>query len=197
MKRIIGVCVLICSLTLTVNNLQASSSGLTTVGDVSQILLPLVAGIHATTKDDPLSFLKPFGATLATTYGLKYTLDTERPNGGSHSMPSGHTAAAFSGAAYIHDNLGWKWGLPAYTLAAVTAYSRVEGDFHHAEDCIVGALIAIGFNYWLGGDTKEQDSNQFARYLGQAGAERVTLSSLYVPVEQGNPFFGAMLTVRF
>src|SRR5689334_2533807 len=38
------------------------------------------------------------GRTEVVTYGLKYSVTEERPNGGGHSFPSGHTSVAFSGA---------------------------------------------------------------------------------------------------
>ena len=62
-------------------------------------------------------------------------------------MPSGHTAAAFSGASFIQRRYGWRYSLPAYGAAAFVAYSRVAAEKHHVEDVIVGALLGIGSTY--------------------------------------------------
>lgn len=86
----------------------------------------------------------------AATYGLKYSIDAERPNGGSESFPSGHTASAFMGAEFIRKQYGWGWGLPAYATAGWVGYSRVESNNHYWRDVIAGALIGIASNHDFG-----------------------------------------------
>jgi membrane-associated phospholipid phosphatase len=70
-------------------------------------------------------------------------VDRERPNGGDMSFPSGHTSAAFSGAAFIQMRYGWLYGSMAYAGAAYVGWSRVVTENHHVEDVIAGAGIGI------------------------------------------------------
>ena len=86
-------------------------------------------------------------ATMGVVLGTKYAVDSKRPDGGSLSFPSGHTAGAFAGASYLHYRYGWKWGLPAYAAAAVVGYSRVEADRHYWYDVVGGAAIANLFAF--------------------------------------------------
>lgn len=115
-------------------------------GDVFQIAIPATAGVYAWQRNDSEG-LNMLGRSLVTqavvVHGLKTLIDAERPNGkGNNSFPSGHTAAAFTGAAFIHHRYGAKKALPAYLLAAGVGASRVAGDRHYWRDVIVGAAIA-------------------------------------------------------
>jgi membrane-associated phospholipid phosphatase len=124
----------------------------TTYGDVTRYALPASAAILALTKDDTngLKQLLASGAvTIGATYALKYAVDDTRPNGGRRSFPSGHTAWAFAGAAYIHHRYGWEWGLPAELAAAAVAVSRVDGDYHRWRDVIASAVIAHTSAFFL------------------------------------------------
>jgi membrane-associated phospholipid phosphatase len=92
-------------------------------------------------------FLLSFTRMELSTYGLKYAIDAERPNGGPRSFPSGHTASAFMGAEFIRKEYGWGWGVPAYLTAGWVGYSRVETDNHYWRDVIAGALIGVAANH--------------------------------------------------
>lgn len=94
-----------------------------------------------------IDYTKSLALTLGATWGLKLTVDRERPNGGSQSFPSGHTSVAFSGASFIQRRYGWKYGIPAYLAASFVGWSRVESDNHHPEDVVVGAAIGIISTY--------------------------------------------------
>ncbi|WP_207766086.1 phosphatase PAP2 family protein [Solimonas fluminis] len=98
-------------------------------------------------RDFGLAFLRMEVAT----YGLKYAVDAERPNGGPRSFPSGHTASAFMGAEFIRKEYGWGWGVPAYLTASWVGYSRVETENHYWRDVIAGALIGIASNHDFNG----------------------------------------------
>ncbi|MGE4062078.1 MAG: phosphatase PAP2 family protein [Rhodospirillaceae bacterium] len=124
----------------------------TTYGDVGRYALPAGAAILALAKDDAsgLTQLLASGAvTLGTTYALKYAIDDTRPNGGRRSFPSGHTAWAFSGAAFIYHRYGWEWGVPAEIAAAAVAVSRIDGNYHRWRDVIASAAIAHASAYFL------------------------------------------------
>ncbi len=113
-------------------------------GDILQILIPSVAygtTLYLEDKEGQNQFYKSFGTNLALTYGLKYSINKKRPNGGKHSFPSGHTSAAFQGASFIHKRYGLKYAVPAYMGATFVAYSRVHSDAHYTSDVIAGALV--------------------------------------------------------
>ena len=138
-------------LLLTVGALVAAPSAsqakgaLEIYGDVAQLAIPAFAGLTSVVKRDKdgvIQFAVGTTLTLGTVQGLKYAINTERPDGGARSFPSGHTAAAFAGASYLHYRYGWKWGLPTYVAAAVVGYSRVEAEKHYWYDVVAGAAIA-------------------------------------------------------
>lgn len=117
----------------------------TTYGDVARYALPASALLLTAAKGDREGFgqfVASSAVTLGLTYGLKFSVDERRPDGGSHSFPSGHTAAAFLGAAYIHERYGWRWGIPAEIAAGLVAASRVEAKRHFVHDVLAAAAIA-------------------------------------------------------
>ena len=128
----------------------SAKGGLELYGDIAQVALPVFAGGVSLVKEDyagTAQLMVGTGITLGTVQALKYGLDTERPDGGSRSFPSGHTAAAFAGASYLHYRYGWEWGLPTYAAAALVGYSRVDADRHYWYDVVAGAAIANAVAY--------------------------------------------------
>ena len=87
------------------------------------------------------------GRTELATYSLKYSVDSERPNGGGQSFPSGHTSIAFAGAEFIRKEYGWGWGVPSYLAASYVGWSRVETKNHWTSDVLAGAAIGILSNH--------------------------------------------------
>ena len=81
--------------------------------------------------------------TLGTTFLLKYTVNGERPDGGSHSFPSGHTSVAFSRATFLQKRYGWEYGAPAFVAASFVGWSRIESDRHYFRDVLAGAAIGV------------------------------------------------------
>ena len=94
-------------------------------------------------------------AMAVVTRGIKYGIDRTRPDGGSGSFPSGHTATAFMGATMLHKEYGWRspwWSIGGYTAAALTGISRLLNNRHWMSDVVAGAAIGIGsvhLGYWL------------------------------------------------
>jgi hypothetical protein len=77
------------------------------------------------------------------TKGLKLAVDRKRPDGGGHSFPSGHTAAAFASASVLHGHFGWKVGAPAYSLSAYIGWTRLRDDQHWLSDLVAGATLGV------------------------------------------------------
>jgi len=92
-------------------------------------------------------FYKSFFTTVGITYGLKKTVDKQRPNGDPESFPSGHTSLAFSGASFIQRRYGWKYGTPAYIVASFVGFSSVKSDNHYPEDVLAGAALGVACTY--------------------------------------------------
>ena len=130
-------------------------SGFELAGDILLVLIPATAyasTFYMNDSEGRIQFYKSFFTNLGITYALKYTIDKQRPeNHGSHSFPSGHTSAAFQGAAFIHKRYGWKYGLPAYLGATYVGWSRIEGesDKHDVIDVIAGAGIGIASSFFF------------------------------------------------
>lgn len=76
--------------------------------------------------------------------GFNETSLGERPNGHPYGFPSGHQAFVTSGATFLGERYGWKWGTPAYIAAAYVAYVRVDQEKHHWRDVLASGALAYG-----------------------------------------------------
>jgi len=76
---------------------------------------------------------------------IKGIADTDRPdadwNGGRWGFPSFHAASSFTIAGVLEEYYGWKVGLPAYTLAGLISWSRVDERDHDLSDVVFGAAM--------------------------------------------------------
>jgi membrane-associated phospholipid phosphatase len=121
-----------------------------TAGDIGQYAVPAAAlGIALWQKDwtGCFQFAASYAATLAVSYGLKYTVKETRPNGlDDRSFPSGHTSSAFCGAAFLDIRYGPAYGIPAYGAASLVGWSRIESNMHYPLDVVAGAVIGIAGN---------------------------------------------------
>ncbi|MBT8349149.1 MAG: phosphatase PAP2 family protein [Sulfurovum sp.] len=150
--KLLKLCFLLIAISVFPTSKTIASDNIETAGDIIQILIPGIA--YGTTfylddREGRTQFYKSFGTNLAATYVLKYAINSERPNGGDHSFPSGHTSAAFQGAAFIHKRYGISYGVTAYLGAAFVGYSRVEADKHYVGDVIAGAAIGIISSFYF------------------------------------------------
>lgn len=137
---------------------MAGTDALQQTGDVLQIALPLTALGTTFFAGNPdgdrwdrqgtKQMLFSWGSSMATTHLLKVLVGKQRPTGDAEtSYPSGHTASAWSGAAFIATRYGGVWGWLAYGGALVTGYSRVASDQHYAGDVVASASLAQIWNW--------------------------------------------------
>ncbi len=77
---------------------------------------------------------------------LKVWVNEERPNGGEHSFPSGHTSTAFALAHFMHKEYGdrsvW-YSIGAYSCATTVGIMRVAKNAHWISDVVAGAGFGI------------------------------------------------------
>jgi membrane-associated phospholipid phosphatase len=123
-------------------------------GDILQIALPataLTATLLLGDKEGSKQFLYSFATNIILVHSLKEITHKKRPESSTsyNAFPSGHTAAAFHGAAFIQRRYGWEYGVPAYVLAGVVGYSRIEGlnDRHDGWDVLGGIVVGVGTAY--------------------------------------------------
>lgn len=119
--------------------------------DVLTAVVPLTGLAVAYFRDDAegkKEWLRNTGVNLAVTSVLRLTFNQtnlgQRPNGGRYGFPSGHAALVMSGAAFLGERYGWKWGIPAYLAAAYVGYVRVQEDKHHVRDVIASGVLSYG-----------------------------------------------------
>ncbi|NIJ44673.1 membrane-associated phospholipid phosphatase [Wenyingzhuangia heitensis] len=121
------------------------------IGDYGLYSMPIIALSSTIIEKDlkgTFMFGKGFVLNTVLTLGLKEVVKKERPNDEDlNSFPSGHTSVTFQSAAFMQKRYGWKYGIPAYTIAAYTGFSRVYADKHFVEDVAVGAVIGIISSY--------------------------------------------------
>ena len=151
------------------------SRGISHSGVILPVGIPTAMGIYALIKkDQPLLKDAIYIGTsvieaLGLTYGLKYTIDRQRPYEkypdkirpiepeDSPSFPSGHTTAAFSLATSLSITYP-KWYViaPSAVWACGVGLARINQGVHYPSDVLTGAAIGVGcafvnvyVNRWL------------------------------------------------
>lgn len=129
-----------------------SHSRLRSFGDAMQMVNPAIAFLTASQEKGIGHFAIIYGEIEAIAQGVKYIGNQSQWNLGQRpccsqnyeGMPSGHTASAWSGAAYVrtfsHDYSYLI--LPLYASSVATAYSRVRASQHTTGQVVAGALLA-------------------------------------------------------
>jgi membrane-associated phospholipid phosphatase len=101
-------------------------------------------------------YIVAFLVMAGTTEVLKTATHVQRPDQSDYkSFPSGHTANAFMGAEFLHQEYGHRsvwYSAAGYTTATATGLLRMTNNRHWLGDVIAGAGIGIlstRFSYWL------------------------------------------------
>ena len=87
------------------------------------------------------TMLNALALTDTVTFGLKVIVNTERPNGGSFSFPSAHTASSFCAASVLDEFYGPGVGIPAYIGAAMVGWRMMDAHDHWASDVLFGGTL--------------------------------------------------------
>ena len=140
----------------------------------------LVSFIVGTQVDDPKfalaseSMLESWLLSMGLIGGAKLAVGRTRPNGGKHSRPSAHAGAAFSMAAVLADFYGVMAAIPAFALASLVAFSRLDGGYHYVSDVLVGAVVGTA----IGLGTSEYHKKGYPQFfiLPQVSADAVGLA---------------------
>lgn len=136
-------------LLLSVSNVAAQSrEDVKTSTDILMFLPGAVGAGIAFYEGDYKGLLQlaESGATsIAAVYLLKHTVNKRRPDGSDNmAFPSNHAGVAFTSALFLHRRYGWKWGVPAYAVAAYVGWGRVYAKRHDVWDVLAGAAIGAG-----------------------------------------------------
>ena len=156
-------------------NIHDLSRGISHSGIILPVGIPTAMGIYALIqKEQPLLKEAIYIGTsvieaLSLTYGLKYTIDRQRPYEkypdkirpiepeNSPSFPSGHTTAAFSLATSLSITYP-KWYViaPSAIWACGVGLARINQGVHYPSDVLTGAATGVGcafvnvyVNRWL------------------------------------------------
>lgn len=120
-------------------------------GHVVMAALPVTAFALAYFKDDTEGEKQWLRNVLANQFltsvarvGFNETSWGKRPTGHGYGFPSGHVAFAASGASFLEERYGWKYGVPAWLLTGYVAWVRVDNGDHHWRDVVAASALAYG-----------------------------------------------------
>lgn len=138
--------------------LNAPMRFITTLGDVGfiWILLCLILLVFSKTRKVGFVALISLGICIFINNAvLKVLIERERPFQSysniialipiphDSSFPSGHTCSSFAVAGILAKYLDRKYGIAAYTLAGLIAFSRLYVGVHYPTDVLAGMLLGI------------------------------------------------------
>jgi hypothetical protein len=79
--------------------------------------------------------------TQSFVYGIKYSVQRDRPTGECCAFPSGHAASAFAAASVLERHFGYRASWPALAAASYVAMSRLVDNRHFLSDVVFGAAL--------------------------------------------------------
>jgi len=124
-------------------------------------------GLHYLITNNENSERRAVNMAKATIYSglvtdlLKPIVHEKRPNGGSHSFPSGHTTTAFAFASFIGAEHEWYYSAPAYFVATFVGFCRMHDNYHYLHDVMAGATIGMSYGISLGERANEVKNSAF------------------------------------
>lgn len=109
----------------------------------------LVDGIEASIITSVLVVpLLKFTIGRSRPYASGTDSDTFSPFSADASMPSGHTAQAFTVATVLAASYDWSWpvAVPSYAVAAAVGASRIVENKHYLSDVVAGAVLGTAIS---------------------------------------------------
>lgn len=134
------------------------------------VQVPVMFGVYGYSvwkQEDKLhnfakAMISAHALTSLTVVTLKGVTDTSRPDpeayGGRWGFPSFHTGSTFAIAATVEEYYGWKAGLPAYALAGLVGWSRIDQREHDLSDVLFGAALGYVIGKSVARTHKEYDA---------------------------------------
>jgi hypothetical protein len=117
--------------------------------------LPVLFGVYGVSlwcEDDQLhefskAALSAYGLSAMYTVAIKGITNTQRPTtefqDGHYGFPSYHTSSTFCIAAVIDEYYGCWAGIPAYVLAGLVGWSRIDQREHDLSDVVFGSILGF------------------------------------------------------
>ncbi|HLJ11666.1 MAG TPA: phosphatase PAP2 family protein [Planctomycetaceae bacterium] len=139
------------------------------------VQVPVLAGVYGLSLWSGDDRLHEFSKAAISAYSLSamYTVtikgitNTQRPTNqfenGHYGFPSYHASSTFSLAAVVEQYYGWQAGVPAYVLAGLVGWSRIDQREHDLSDVLFGSVLG-----WVIGRTVA------AAHLNQTPNLRIT-----------------------
>jgi membrane-associated phospholipid phosphatase len=78
---------------------------------------------------------------LKATIGSNTTAPNREPDPFGGAWPSGHTSSSFAFAAVLDEYYGPMIGIPAYALAGLVGWERIDDGEHDLSDVVFGAVL--------------------------------------------------------
>lgn len=99
--------------------------------------------------------------TQALTFGVKYAVRRDRPDGTCCAFPSGHASVTFATASVLERHFGYRSAWPTFVIAGYVAASRLVEQKHFASDVLFGAALGMASGWTVVGRHGKSD---FALY---------------------------------
>ncbi len=113
--------------------------------------------------DMSVSMLSAYTITGLSTIAVKRIANTKRPSAtwskGQYGFPSFHTSSSFAIAAVIDEYYGPEAGLPAYMVAGLVGWSRIDERDHDLSDVVFGAALGYVVGKAVAGKHRFGNSN--------------------------------------
>lgn len=122
------------------------------IGNTS-VQLPVLFGLYGysvyTEDDENLelsrTLVRAYALTGLSTVMVKGVANTDRPSDefmdGKWGLPSGHSSTSFAIAAVLDEYYGHHVGVPAYIMAGLVGWSRVDHRQHDVSDVVFGSAL--------------------------------------------------------
>lgn len=93
------------------------------------------------------AMVEALALTEGSVLGWKVIFRRTRPDGGHYSFPSAHAARTFAVASVLETLHGPAAGIPAFLIAGLISFSRIDQNAHYLSDVVFGAAwgAAIGW----------------------------------------------------